>query len=191
MRTLGHRFALPPNPNLAVADRDMQAFEERAELTLASVQHVADSRMILRGTLGALAQQQTGEDTVNGALVGQTFIAGLPGKDSVYGLYGGAGFDWRTGRFALFASGESPARATTPSPLPDGWHARRLVKLQVRNPVTPNWFRVPSSDWRDLPAMGQVWRASSRRINAAALNSACRKSRRAMACSSRPQFSML
>lgn len=131
MLTLGHRFALPHNltltpalklryvaahfdgytesgssANLTVADRDFQAWEERAELTLASVQHFGDSRIVMRGTIGALAQQRTGDSTVNIALVGQNFIAATPDKDNVFGLYGGAGFDWQTGNVALFASGE-------------------------------------------------------------------------------------
>jgi uncharacterized protein with beta-barrel porin domain len=131
MLTLGHRFALPYNltltpalkaryvaahfdgyaesgssANLTVADRNFQAFEERAEVTLASVQHFGDSRIVMRGTLGALAQQRTGDSTVNIALVGQNFIAATPDEDNVFGLYGGAGFDWQTGNVALFASGE-------------------------------------------------------------------------------------
>ncbi len=135
MLTLGHRFSLPYNltltpalkvryvaahfdgytesgssANLTVADRDFQAWEERAELTLASVQHWADSRIVMRGTVGALAQQQTGGSNVNIALVGQNFIAAVPGKDDLFGLYGGAGFDWQTGRIALFGSGEVVSR---------------------------------------------------------------------------------
>lgn len=131
MLTLGHRFALPhsltltpavklryvaahfdgyaetgSSTDLTVADRDMQAFEERAELTLASVQYWGDNRIAMRGTLGAVAQQQTGDNNVSVALVGQNFIAGLPGNDNLFGLYGGAGFDWQAGSVALFAAGE-------------------------------------------------------------------------------------
>ena len=134
MLTLGHRIALPHNltltpalklryvaahfdgyaesgssANLTVADRDFQAWEERAELTLASVQHFGGSRIVMRGTIGALAQQQTGNSNVNVALVGQNFISAIPGKDNLFGFYGGAGFDWQTGRVALFASGEVTA----------------------------------------------------------------------------------
>ncbi len=129
--TLGHRIALSHNltltpalkaryvaahfdgytengstTNLTVAGRDVQALEERAELTLASVQYFGASRIVMRGTLGALAQQRTGDSTVNIVLVGQNFIAATPDKDNVFGLYGGGGFDWQTGNVALFASGE-------------------------------------------------------------------------------------
>lgn len=131
MLTLGHRIALPHNltltpalkaryvaahfdgyvengstANLTVAGRDFQAFEERAEVTLASVQYWGKSRIVFRTHAGALAQQRTGDSTVNVALVGQNFIATTPDEDNVFGLYGGGGFDWQTDNVALFASGE-------------------------------------------------------------------------------------
>lgn len=129
--TLGHRFALADNltltpalklryvaahfdgytesgstTNLTVAGRNVQALEERAELTLASVQNWNGNRIIVRNTVGALAQQRTGDSNVNVALVGTNFIAATPDKGNVFGLYGGAGIDWQIGRAVLFASGE-------------------------------------------------------------------------------------
>ncbi len=92
--------------NLAVAGRDVQAFEERAEVTFASVQHWDASRLIFRATGGVVAQQRTGDSAVNVILVGQNFIAATPDASSVFGAYGIAGFDWQVGRVALFASGE-------------------------------------------------------------------------------------
>ena len=151
---LGHRFALPYNltmtptlklryvaahfdgyaesgssANLTVGDRDFRAFEERAELTLASVQHCADSRVIMRGPVGALAQQQTGDDNVNIALVGTNFIAAVPGRDNLFGLYGGGGFDWQTGHVALFAAGEVTAMNDNSISLRR--QGRRVVKSSI------------------------------------------------------------
>ncbi|MDO8977615.1 MAG: autotransporter domain-containing protein [Afipia sp.] len=93
--------------NLTVGDRNMQAFEERAEMTLANTHTFGNgSRLGVRVTGGVLAQQRTGDAAVNIALVGQNFIAATPDKQNVYGVYGGAGLDWQLGRMALFAAGE-------------------------------------------------------------------------------------
>lgn len=130
--TLGHRFAFDhgvtvtpalkvryvaaqfggytetgSSANLTVGDRNMQAVEERAEVTLANTHTFGNgSRLGVRVTGGVLAQQRTGDATVNIALVGQNFIAATPDKQNVYGVYGGAGLDWQLGRMALFAAGE-------------------------------------------------------------------------------------
>ncbi|MGL5165563.1 MAG: autotransporter outer membrane beta-barrel domain-containing protein [Afipia sp.] len=93
--------------NLTAGDRNMQAFEERAEVTLANTHAFNNgSRLGVRVTGGVLALQYTGDATVNIALVGQNFIAATPDKQTVFGLYGGAGLDWQLGRMALFATGE-------------------------------------------------------------------------------------
>lgn len=93
--------------NLTVGDRVMRAFEERAEVTLANTHTFGNgSRLDVRVTGGVLAQQRTGDNTVNIALVGQNFIAATPDKQNVFGVYGGAGLDWQLGRMALFASGD-------------------------------------------------------------------------------------
>jgi outer membrane autotransporter protein len=92
--------------NLTVAGRDMQAFEERAELTLANVQYWNDNRITWRMTGGALARQHTGDANVNAILLGTNFIAATPDKKNVAGLYGSWGIDWQVGRVALFAVGE-------------------------------------------------------------------------------------
>lgn len=93
--------------NLTVGDRNMQAFEERAEVTLANTHAFNNgSRLGIRVTGGVLAQQRTGDATVNIALVGQNFIAATPDKQNVFGIYGGAGLDWQFERMTLFAAGE-------------------------------------------------------------------------------------
>lgn len=93
--------------NLTVGDRAMRAIEERAEVTLANTHTFGNgSRLGVRVTGGVLAQQRTGDNTVNIALIGQNFIASTPDKQNVFGVYGGAGLDWQLGRMALFAAGE-------------------------------------------------------------------------------------
>ena len=129
--TLGHRFALDggytftpalklryvaagfggytetsSSANLGVGARNLQAFEERAEMTLANTSSFASGRLGVRVTGGLLAQQRSGDASVNIALVGQNFIAATPDAGDVLGIYGGAGLDWQIGRVALFAAGE-------------------------------------------------------------------------------------
>lgn len=95
--------------NLSAADRNVQGLEERAEVSLAKAGWIGDSRLVLRVSGGALAQQRTGDSAVNVILLGQSFVAATPDKASVLGLFAGAGFDWHFGRVALFASGEAIA----------------------------------------------------------------------------------
>ena len=92
--------------NLTVAGRDVQTFEERAELTLASVQYWNANRITFRMTGGVLAQQRTGDAAVNAILLGTNFIVATPDKQNVTGLYGSWGVDWQVGRIALFAAGD-------------------------------------------------------------------------------------
>ena len=130
--TLGHRFALDhgftitpavkaryvkaqfdgytetgATNNLTVGSRNVQAFEERAELTLAKTNYYGANRMTTRVTGGVLGQQHTGGSTINVALLGQNFVASTPDQKSVNGYFGGAGFDWQTGRIVWFLLGEA------------------------------------------------------------------------------------
>lgn len=94
--------------NLTVASRDFQAFEERAEITLANTSTLANgSRVTARVTGGMLGQQRTGGGEVNVALIGQNFIATTPDRSSVAGGYGSAGLDWQIGNVTLFSAGEA------------------------------------------------------------------------------------
>ncbi len=95
--------------NLSVAGRTVQAFEERADMTFARVGRIGDSRLTVRLSGGAVAQQLVGDSAVNVILLGQNFVAAMPGKIRLLGLYAGAGLDWQFGRVALFASGETVA----------------------------------------------------------------------------------
>ena len=130
--TLGHRFAAPHNftvtpavkaryvvaefdsytetgssGNLTVDSRNMQAFEERGEITLANVNDFGSYQVTARITVGILGQQRTGGSSVNVALLGQHFVASTPDQKNVNGYYGGAGMHWQVGRMVLFASGEA------------------------------------------------------------------------------------
>lgn len=93
--------------NLTVGDRNVQGLEERAEISLARTSLVGDTRLTVRASGGALAQQRTGDSAVNVILLGQNFVAATPEKASVTGLFGGGGIEWQFGSIALFASGEA------------------------------------------------------------------------------------
>jgi hypothetical protein len=93
--------------NMTVSGWDSAAFEERAELALASVQYFGgDSRFLFRMAGGALAQQRAGDSSVGLTFAGQSLLALTPDQRRVNGWYGNAGFDWQRGRFAIFAGGE-------------------------------------------------------------------------------------
>lgn len=95
--------------NLTVGARDVQALEERAELTAAAVKLFGANRLTYRITGGALAQQRTGDGAVDLTLLGQSLIATTPDQKTVFGGYGGIGLDWQFGRTTLFAAGELTA----------------------------------------------------------------------------------
>lgn len=82
--------------NLTVASRTSHNFEERGEVTLTKTSDPTPTqRMQISGTLGLLALQRVGDTTVNTILLGQNFPFATPGKNDVFGGYGGVGFDWR------------------------------------------------------------------------------------------------
>lgn len=94
--------------NVSVAGRDFQAWEERAELTLANTARLAGGhRVTARVSVGALAQQRSAGGLANVVLLGQTFVAATPERGSVAGAYSSAGLDWQMGRVTLFAQGEA------------------------------------------------------------------------------------
>lgn len=94
--------------NMSVAGRDFQAWEERAEITLANTRTLANgSRLTTRVAAGALAQQRSAGGLLDAVLLGQSFIVATPERSSVAGGYSSAGVDWQTGRLTLFAAGEA------------------------------------------------------------------------------------
>ncbi len=53
-----------------------------------------------------LGNQRVGSSTIDATLLGQAIPFATPGKDNVEGGFGGVGFEWRSGRVTMFASGE-------------------------------------------------------------------------------------
>ena len=95
--------------NLTVGARDVQALEERAELTAATVKTFGSGRFTYRMTGGALTQQRMGDGAVSLTLLGQNLVATTPDQKTVFGGYGGVGLDWQVGKTTLFAAGEFTA----------------------------------------------------------------------------------
>lgn len=82
--------------NLTVASRTSHNFEERGEVTLTKTSNPTPTqRMQISGTAGLLVLQRVGDTTVNTILLGQNLPFAAPGKNDVFGGYGGVGFDWR------------------------------------------------------------------------------------------------
>lgn len=82
--------------NLTVASRTSHNFEERGEVTLTKTSNPTPAqRMQISATAGLLAFQRAGDTTVNTILLGQNLPFAAPGKNDVFGGYGGVGFDWR------------------------------------------------------------------------------------------------
>jgi hypothetical protein len=101
--------------NLTVASRTSHNFEERAEVTLTKTSDPNPAqRMQISGTLGVLAYQRAGDTTVNTILLGQNLPFVTPGKNDVFGGYGGVGFDWRH-RNGVTVFGAAEYTATTDS----------------------------------------------------------------------------
>jgi outer membrane autotransporter protein len=93
--------------NLTIGGRDFQAWEERAEVTLAKTGMIGVVSVTARVSGGIVGQQRSTAGQVNIALVGQNFLAATPDRGRVAGGYGSAGLDWQIGRATLFAAGEA------------------------------------------------------------------------------------
>jgi hypothetical protein len=92
---------------LTVGDRTADNFEERGQLKLTRTQIFAPTEMLKASLFGGLlADQRLGDDTVDAALLGQAIPFAVLGDDSVWGGFGGAGFEWHSGQVTLFASAE-------------------------------------------------------------------------------------
>jgi hypothetical protein len=92
---------------LTVGTRTLGDFEERGQLKLTRTQVFAPTEALMTSVYGGvLGVQRVGSSTVDAILLGQAIPFATPGKDDVWGGFGGAGLEWRTGRVTLFASGE-------------------------------------------------------------------------------------
>jgi hypothetical protein len=93
--------------NLTVNDQTVQTLEERAELKLTrSTLLNSYSALLIHLTGGALGVQRVGGNTVNAVLLGQEIPFATPGKDDVWGGYGGLGMEFRHAQVAVFGSAE-------------------------------------------------------------------------------------
>jgi hypothetical protein len=92
---------------LTVGTRGVQDLEERGQLKLMRTQVFAPTAMIMANIYGGvLGVQRAGSTTVGAILLGQAIPFATPGKNDVWGGFGGAGLELRAGRVTLFASGE-------------------------------------------------------------------------------------
>ena len=92
---------------LAVGARAANDFEERGEVKLMRTQHFAPSEALTTSVYGGvLADQRAGDSTVSASLLGQAIPFALPGRDDVWGAYGGAELAWQSGRVGLFAAAQ-------------------------------------------------------------------------------------
>jgi outer membrane autotransporter protein len=93
--------------NLTVTGQTVQTLEERAELKLTrSTVLNPYSALLVHLTGGALGVQRVGGNSVNALLLGQAIPFATPGKDDVWGGFGGLGMEFRNANISTFASGE-------------------------------------------------------------------------------------
>jgi hypothetical protein len=93
--------------NLTVNGQTAQTVEERAELKLTrATAFDATTALLVDITGGALGTQRVGSKIVNAALLGQSIPFATPGKDDVWGGFGGLGLEFRNANVALFGSAE-------------------------------------------------------------------------------------
>lgn len=92
---------------LTVDGRAVDDFEQRGEVKLSRTQVFGGTGALTTSVFGGvLGQQRAGDSTVAAALLGQAIPFALPGKDTVWGGYGGAGLAWHSGQVSLFVSGQ-------------------------------------------------------------------------------------
>jgi outer membrane autotransporter protein len=93
--------------NLTVNRQTVQIVEERAELKLTRVTLLnPTSALLVHLTGGALGTQRVGGNNVNAVLLGQAIPFATPGKDDVWGGFGGLGMEFRHHNVAVFGSAE-------------------------------------------------------------------------------------
>ena len=98
---------------LTVGAQTASTLEERGELKLtrsAALGPINQLSTSLAG--GVLGTQRVGNaTTVNAALLGQAISFAMPGKDDVWGGFGGLGLEWRSRNVSIFAAAEYLALA--------------------------------------------------------------------------------
>jgi outer membrane autotransporter protein len=93
--------------NLTVNRQTVQSVEERAELKLTRITLFNPySALLVHVTGGALGTQRVGGNNVDALLLGQEVPFATPGKDDVWGGYGGLGMEFRHASVAVFGAAE-------------------------------------------------------------------------------------
>jgi hypothetical protein len=83
--------------NLTVASRTIQDFEQRGELKLTRTTAFTPRDALLTSVhVGVLGIERLGDNTINTVLLGQNLPFVTPGKNTVAGVFGGLGMEWRT-----------------------------------------------------------------------------------------------
>ena len=97
--------------NLTVASRTIHDFEQRGELKLTRTTAFTPKDALLTSVnVGVLAIERAGNTTVNTVLLGQGLPFVTPGKNTVAGVFGGLGMEWRTrSGVSLFGAAEYTA----------------------------------------------------------------------------------
>jgi hypothetical protein len=101
---------------LTVGTQTVSDFEERGQLKLTRTRIFAPDKALMTIVYGGvLAVQRAGGTTVDATLLGQAIPFATPGKDDVWGGFGGGGLECRVGKVGLFVSGEYMALSDSSS----------------------------------------------------------------------------
>ena len=94
--------------NLVVGDRTFHNLEGRIEAAFSRFDEItAKGWLKTTVTVGGLAMQRLGGQTISTVLIGQNLLFDAPGDDTVGGFYTGWGFDYLTGDgFGVFVAAE-------------------------------------------------------------------------------------
>ncbi|MBI5263121.1 MAG: autotransporter domain-containing protein [Bradyrhizobium sp.] len=93
--------------NLSVGSRTVSTAEERGEVKLTRTELASTAGMISTSLYGGvLGTQRLGGATINATLLGQAIPFATPGPADVWGGFGGAGLEWRTGNVSVYSAAE-------------------------------------------------------------------------------------
>lgn len=81
---------------LTVASRTIQDIEERGELKLTRATPMGPDLLLTSVHVGAIGIERLGDTTVDATLLGINLPFVTPGRNSVAGILGGGGIEWRT-----------------------------------------------------------------------------------------------
>lgn len=92
---------------LTIGGREVNDFEERAQLKLTGTQANGPMGTVTASIYGGvIGIQRQGDSTIDATLLGQAIPFAVPGQGDLWGGYGGGDVEFRSGDVALFLSGE-------------------------------------------------------------------------------------